>query len=435
MRVVPIGMPGEVLIGGVGLARGYLNRPELNNEKFIPNPYSDEPESRLYRTGDLARYLPDGNIEFIGRIDHQVKIRGFRIELGEIEAALAPYPAVREALVVAREDVPGDKRLVAYLVLDLSVERIPLHSSCLVEWDGSPAIALNTLDFSSTGICLVNVPAAWKKSQCLRLRLQLPGVQDELALEGTLSWRKQDRAGILFKTTPTEQAILQQSIKHIAQTECAVANDLRRRELRVPLRSIARAKFESGHILELTTLNISSGGISLVANAVDTWKKGQTLRLQLPEIRDELWLRGTVAWYSGEYAGVMFETTPTEQAQIHQIIEYIIEIQGLCLTHVRSFLKEKLPEYMIPSAFVVMDNLPLTPNGKVDRRALPKLNPGRPILNQAFVTPSTVVEKQLAEIWHQVLGIESVGSHDNFFELGGDSLLAVQMLWHWFFNE
>ncbi len=124
----------------------------------------------------------------------------------------------------------------------------------------------------------------------------------------------------------------------------------------------------------------------------------------------------------------MFETTPTEQAQIYQSVEYISEMQGLCLTHLRSFLKEKLPDYMVPSVFVVMETLPLTPNGKVDRRALPALNPGRPILDQAFVAPLTLVEKQLAEIWHQVLGIESIGSHDNFFELGGDSLLAVQML-------
>ena len=104
MQLVPIGIPGELHIGGVGLARGYLNRPELNAEKFIPHPFRDRPGARLYKTGDLARYLPDGNLEFLGRLDQQVKIRGFRVEPGEIEAVLAGLPVVRESVVVARED-------------------------------------------------------------------------------------------------------------------------------------------------------------------------------------------------------------------------------------------------------------------------------------------------------------------------------------------
>jgi amino acid adenylation domain-containing protein len=218
---VPIGVPGELYIGGDGLARGYLNRPELTLEKFIPNPFSDDSSERLYKTGDLARYLIDGNIEYLGRIDNQVKIRGFRIELGEIEAALSQHPVVRETVVIARENSAGDKQLVAYLV-------------------------------------------------------------------------------------PHQ------------------------------------------------------------------------------------------------------EPAPTN-------------------SDLRHFLKAQLPDYMMPSAFVVLEALPLTPNGKVDRRALPQPEL-RPELEPTFVAPQTPTEELVASIWEKVLRVSQVGINDNFFELGGHSLLATQLL-------
>ena len=226
---VPIGVPGELYIGGVGVARGYYNRPELTAEKFVRNPFCNETTERLFRTADLARYRPDGAIEFLGRVDHQVKIRGFRIELGEIEAVLGQHSAIKEVVVLAREDVPGTKRLVAYLV-DV------LDKSALYEGRG-------------------------------------PTVED-----------------------------------------------------------------------------------------------------------------------------------------------------------LRGFLKDKLPHYMIPAAFVFLDALPLLTNGKVDRKALPAPDPVRPKLEEAFIAPRNPVEEVLASIWAQVLGIDKVGIHDNFFDLGGASIQSLQII-------
>jgi amino acid adenylation domain-containing protein/non-ribosomal peptide synthase protein (TIGR01720 family) len=163
---VPIGTPGELYIGGDGLARGYLNRPELTKEKFIPHPFEEAGGRRLYKTGDLARFLPDGNIEFLGRLDHQVKIRGFRIELGEIEALLSQHPDVQEVVVIAREDIPGDKRLVAYIVLnqiDASVttlkrflqEKLPYHMvpAVFVILDSLPLTANGKVDRQNLPVC------------------------------------------------------------------------------------------------------------------------------------------------------------------------------------------------------------------------------------------------------------------------------------------
>jgi aspartate racemase len=222
LRPVPVGVTGELYIGGAGVARGYLNRPDLTAERFLPDPFSAAPGARIYKTGDLARYFANGNIECRGRADHQVKIRGCRIELGEIESLLSQHPDVRESVVIAREEVPGDRILVAYLV---AAEE--------------PAIS----------------PA-----------------------------------------------------------------DL------------------------------------------------------------------------------------------------------------RSFLKQKLPDYMIPAAFVTLDALPLTANGKVDRRALPDPGQTRSASQETYEAPRTAVESLIAEIWQDVLRVDRVGVQDNFFDLGGHSLLCLPVM-------
>jgi amino acid adenylation domain-containing protein len=253
LQPVPIGRPGELHIAGVSLARGYLNRPKLTAEKFIPNPFSVEPGTRLYKSGDLARYLPDGNIEFLGRLDHQVKLRGFRIELGEIETSLTWHPAVQGAVVLLREDRPGRKQLVAYVV--------PAKGHQALHDDDASRVEL---------------------------------------------W-------------PSYEKLL--------------ARD-------------------------------------------DDGKKN----------------------YSGSL-----------------------------LSSVRHYLEEKLPDYMVPSAFVFLDELPMTPNGKVDRRALPAPDGTRPELEATFVMPQTETERALATIWQKVLEVDKVGIHDNFFDLGGHSLLIIKV--------
>jgi len=322
---VPIGIPGELHIGGGGLARGYLNRPDLTDERFIRNPFSDFPTSRLYKTGDLVRYLNDGNIEYLGRIDDQVKIRGFRIELGEIEAVLAKHPNVRSVTAIDREDAPGNKRLVAYLVSNLIPECVPYHSECQLELDGN-AITIHTQDISTGGVGLVGVPAI-ERGKSVRVDMQLPGESEPRWLSGTVVWSRPPRAGIRFHLTPSEQAQIEQSVDYQLDTQ-------------------------------------------------DLWKT----------------------------------------------------LQRTVTRNLRHYLKQKLPDYMIPSAFVLMKALPLTPNGKIHRRALPAPDNFHNEQEDKFVAPGTPTEAKLAAIWVQVLGLEKVSINDNFFELGGHSLQAVSLV-------
>ena len=322
---VPIGIPGELHIGGAGLARGYLNHPDLTEQRFIPNPFSNQPGESVYKTGDLARYLSDGNIEYLGRIDDQVKIRGFRIELGEIEAMLTQHPNIRSVTVIDREDTPGNKRLVAYLVSNLIPERVPYHSECQLELNGN-ALAIHTHDISTGGVGLVEVPAI-ERGKSVRVHMQLPGESEPRWLSGTVVWSRPPQAGIRFHLTPSEQAQIEQSVNYQLDTQ-------------------------------------------------DLWKT-----LQRPITRN-----------------------------------------------LRDYLKQKLPDYMIPSAFVLMKALPLTPNGKIDRRALPVPDNFHNEQEDKFVAPGTPTEAKLAPIWVQVLGLEKVSINDNFFELGGHSLQAVSLV-------
>jgi amino acid adenylation domain-containing protein len=182
---VPVGIPGELYLGGPGLAQGYLNRPELTREKFVPNPFCTDDSERLYRTGDFVRYLPDGNIEFVGRADHQVKIRGFRIEPGEIEVVLRRHPKVEDAVVVARDDEPGERQLVAYIV--------PREGSAHGNWR----------DFLQRKLPAYMIPSAFVELEALPMTAS--GKVDRLALPKPEPLVGEDSAHA--ELTPTEQIV------------------------------------------------------------------------------------------------------------------------------------------------------------------------------------------------------------------------------------
>ena len=197
----PIGVPGELHAGGAGLARGYLNRPELSAEKFIPSPFSQEPGALLYKTGDLARYLPDGNIEYLGRLDHQVKVRGYRIELGEIEAALQAHPAVQETVVMAREDEPGEARLVAYVVPDPQYH----DSSDPLQKMSSHNLTQQLRSFLAKGLPNYMVPAAFVILD--KLPLTPNGKVNRRALPAPDRSNPELEATFEAPRTPVEQAL------------------------------------------------------------------------------------------------------------------------------------------------------------------------------------------------------------------------------------
>ncbi len=217
LKPVLDGEEGEIYISGSGLARGYLNRPELTAEKFIPNPFSDEPGSRLYSTGDLGVWLPDGNIKCLGRIDHQVKIRGFRIELGEVESILSDHPNVKEVITVARDD-DSEKRLIAYVVSNINPDRLPYRADCLVELENK-TVKLQVDDISSGGIGLIGVSSDLLPGKEVRLHICLPNEDRLRFINGKVLWRQHKRVGIQFCLTPREQDDLEEVLNSWLESE------------------------------------------------------------------------------------------------------------------------------------------------------------------------------------------------------------------------
>jgi amino acid adenylation domain-containing protein/thioester reductase-like protein len=210
----PIGVAGELLIGGAGLSSGYLNRLDLTENKFIQHPFLKKSDHKVYRTGDLVIWKPDGNLEFVGRTDNQIKIRGYRIELSDVENALGQHSDVGEVLVMAKETFSGEKTLVAYVVPNLDRERYLYQVRCLITDDDINFIEGITEDISRYGIAISGINQTFSTGQKLHIHLKLPGFNETKKLSARLVWQKEARAGFVFDLNESEQQFLSKSIDY-----------------------------------------------------------------------------------------------------------------------------------------------------------------------------------------------------------------------------
>ena len=506
MQVVPTGVPGELYIGGVGLARGYVNGPKITAEKFIPDPFSDEPGARLYKTGDLARYQSDGNIDFIGRIDHQVKLRGYRIEPGEIEAVLTEHPDIREAVVLAQGRESGEKRLVGYVVPDPlrapvvnGHKRIPLPNGMAIAYvnknevdaiyeeifqdlahtlygitieegdcifDVGANIGLFTL-FASTHCDDISIYAFEPNPvvcELLRVNSNLYGTNVKVYECGlsnqdkTAEFTYYPRASVWsgFYADPLEDenyfrtAVMNQQVAEaIEHMDELMDGRFEGQLFTCKLRRLSDVIRENNvERIDLLKIDVERAEMDVLEGIDDEhWKNIRQVVIEVHDIHGRLEnvcmllaSRGYELFVDQErllkhtdmyhvYAMRSPDTIGSNGKKSHFNRRPSVKYKPLMtVEELRGYLKERLPDYMVPSAFVMLEEIPLTRNGKVDRGALPVPDQNRPDLEGAYVAPRNPIEEVLAGIWADLLGLTRVGVYDNFFELGGHSLKGTQIM-------
>jgi len=477
----PVWVPGKLFIGGVGLAKGYWQDQEKTDTSFITHPRTGE---RLYRTGDVGRYLPDGNIEFLGREDFQVKLQGHRIELGEIEAVLGQHPAVRAAVVAVIGNSGNTRRLVAYLACDQESE--------------SSKIATDEAPFQQSNGVLSDY------YQRLEFKLKKPGLREDLkqqpftpltqpqldeSLLETYTLRRSHRR---FQQEPISFEQFSQFLLCMNQVNLdgAVLPKYRygsagglypvqlylyikpervegvaggiyyyhpHQHHLILLSSGVEINRNTHGLINRTTFDESAFSLFLVAQfqaitpmygkkardfcLIEAGLISQLLETSAPDYNIGLCQIGDFDFDQVRHLFVLDEGheylysllgggVQNTENELENPSPVLAQNQGNLDAEIKIYLKEKLPEYMIPSAFLLLDAMPLTPNGKVDRKALPEPDEIAMPSDVAYVEPQNEVEQAIAAVWQKVLQIDRVGVHDNFFDdLGGNSVDIIRIHW------
>lgn len=509
-NIVPIGVAGELCIGGAGLARGYLHAAGLTAERFVPNA-PGVAGTRLYRTGDLVRSLEDGNLEYLGRTDHQINVRGYRVELGEVEARIAEHPRVKEAVVVAREESAGDCRLFGYVVPQPwnaatvnGFERYQLPNGMEVahysknETDYLYRDIFQRRVYIRHGIsldavsCVFDVGAnigmftLFMREQCPDARIYafepIPAlfqrVEANVALYGderaqTFPLALASEVGSSQFTFYSKMSLMSgryadSTLEHqVMQSYLSNQYDDPERDLGSQrIEELLESRFESECLscpistisevirqhnierIDLLKIDVERSELDVLRGiAAADWSKIVQVVIEVEdrhnrlntiialleargysvECEQDALLQGTSV--VNVYARRV-RAEPATLAPRPGPVKRVSNLQQrgvLRVSDLQDYLRDQLPQYMLPSSFVILDALPLTPNGKVDRNALPAAD-AKVRTGEEYAAPRNATEEILAGLWAEVLGVKRLGIHDNFFELGGHSLLGIQVL-------